>query len=418
VPICWNLGACNSAPGFANLCEATIRIIITLVGVIGLGSALLWLCPYWWFVPEEMKLSVPLAHPPFWIEIVTFPIALLVLRVAAHYRRVVAEVFPYNVVTMVLWRFRHFVFATEGAAALAIIYLLSPLVGVDRPPPSLTAALFGLLAFNGWLRILKRTFVDRRTPVDSLESVDDVIVRGLAPSAEEVLSADPRPPILGLRSFDAEKSRGVGFGRFSYIDFVHVRGTYLFANRQLDPLSSRNVRRLLFSSNRSQRDFQSLAAQYFSAYGPYVALARRGESLEDMDLGAAKLHLDDDQEWQPTVIEMLERSAAIVIEADHSPSLVWELQQVVLRVDARKVLLVLPTTRRGYASFLSHVRDIFPKPLPARRPDSRLLMFADDWSPVALDNPTFILSDAVEPFRNRLGLVPSVKTPRSAPRGA
>ena len=66
-----------------------------------------------------------------------------------------------------------------------------------------------------------------------------------------------------------------------------------------------------------------------------------------MDLGAAKQYVPDEA-WMKKIIEFIDQSAAILIEAAHSEGLAWELQQVLQRASPEKVQLILPRTDPDY----------------------------------------------------------------------
>jgi hypothetical protein len=142
-------------------------------------------------------------------------------------------------------------------------------------------------------------------------------------------------------------------------------------------------------------------AEFFSVLGPYVAVARPSEGAENMDLGAAKLFMRDD-DWRDGVLELVRISAAIVVEAGDSKGLEWEMEQLIIESSPRRVLLIMPRTKREYKAFYKSAHAIFPKGLPESAPGSRLLAFHDDWRPMPLENPSLILDDALEPFCERI----------------
>jgi len=165
----------------------------------------------------------------------------------------------------------------------------------------------------------------------------------------------------------------------------------------------REYKRKLLDSNRSAHDEQMIFADYFSEFGPYIAIGRPGESFESMDLGAAKYYVPD-EEWASKVIELINSSGAILIEAAESKGLSWEIKQVLNQVAPEKVLLILPSTDVEYREFCMFSTGLFPYPIPERLPKTRLLMFGPVWSPILLENATMILEDAVKPFVERLDL--------------
>jgi hypothetical protein len=212
--------------------------------------------------------------------------------------------------------------------------LFAPVIGMKALPPSIVTWAFACYVLSAWLQILKKSTGEYARVAPAKHQGQTMI----GPSAQQLLAADRRPPILYLRSFEGERSKSTAIGRFGYIQ-GGGRGFYLLARR---PTSSRDVstilRKSLFrefrmkflDSNRSNFDEQMIFAEYFSELGPYVAIGRPGEAFESMDLGAAKFYVSD-QEWATKVSELIDRAGAIVIEAAESDGLGWELQEVVRR---------------------------------------------------------------------------------------
>ena len=82
---------------------------------------------------------------------------------------------------------------------------------------------------------------------------------------------------------------------------------------------------------------------------------------------------------------MLPRAALVVVQLDASPGLAWEMEQLVHRVSPTRILLVLPSTEADYGRLLASTAGWFPRPLPRRLPDSRLMAFRANWEPLALE---------------------------------
>lgn len=127
--------------------------------------------------------------------------------------------------------------------------------------------------------------------------------RHLQPGAEELLVADGRPPILYLRSFAGEKTVG---------------------------------------------DEELAIARAFEDVGPFVAIGQPGEKLPR--LGAARMYLTDDS-WQGRVRELMARARFVIVVAGDTPGLGWELSQCAQLDDPRKLVILIPSDRRGYDRF-------------------------------------------------------------------
>ncbi|MFF8990523.1 transferase [Streptomyces sp. NPDC014983] len=127
-----------------------------------------------------------------------------------------------------------------------------------------------------------------------------------ARSAARALLADGRRPVLYLRSFADD---GIA--------------------AQVDDSAS-------FVSLHS-REEQFTAA--LGAVGPVITVGRPGEPLPR--LGAARFYLPLDN-WQPTVLRLMELSQLIVLRLGLGEGLWWEVQQVRATQPARKLVLLAP----------------------------------------------------------------------------
>jgi len=232
-------------------------------------------------------------------------------------------------------------------------------------------------------------------------------------SAIELMDEDPRPPIIYLRSFTDEQSKASAKNRFNYLS-GSLAGVYMFTHTPTNfsalyrDMFERDKNRKISGSIRSTMDEQMFFAQYLSEFGPYIAIGRPGESFESMDLGAAKLYVND-EDWQKTIIELIESANVVVLEAGESAGLSWEISQLVSKANPQKVLMILPRHQSKYDEFCLLAEEFFPESFPEDLPVSRLLMFEDGWIPVELNNPTMSVEDALRPFIERLGLVPLEK---------
>ena len=130
----------------------------------------------------------------------------------------------------------------------------------------------------------------------------------------EALAADPRPPVLYLRSFDDD----------------------------VVPLPSiASARRPLFElfSLRGADPFEECVAWELESYGPVVAVGRPGGSLAS--LGAAREHLSNDT-WHGEIEARMGAAGSIALAPGETPGLNWELEAIVRGGHLGKVIFVFP----------------------------------------------------------------------------
>ncbi len=129
-------------------------------------------------------------------------------------------------------------------------------------------------------------------------------------SADSLLAADKRRPILFLRSFSddpkVEASAGISHqGLAQLIDF----------------------------------SVETRLANHFMAFGPFIAVGAPKDKLPQ--IGAARKKLSDD-EWQQAVAKWMEQSSAIVMYAGTTHWVGWELARIIEGGFATKLILLFP----------------------------------------------------------------------------
>ncbi len=130
----------------------------------------------------------------------------------------------------------------------------------------------------------------------------------------DVLNADPRPPVLYLRSFadDAVPLPIIASARRPLFELFSVRGA--------DP-------------------FEECVAWELDSYGPVVSVGRPGGSLAS--LGAAREHLSNET-WHDEIAERMRDAGSIVLAPGDTEGLAWELQAIVAGGHLRKTIFVFP----------------------------------------------------------------------------
>lgn len=180
--------------------------------------------------------------------------------------------------------------------------------------------------------------------------------------AEALLAADPRPPVLYLRSFNSDAGADIG------------------AQERMPTL----MRPMVLAAGLETEEEQIAAA--FSEVGPMVAIGRPGERLPQ--LGAARMYATEDT-WQATVADLLSRSRLVVMRVGDTEGFWWEVANAATLPDATRVIFLLPETPEEYARFRLKANAHLPKPLPEEyaprtmtdRTFGGMLWFDPDWTP-------------------------------------
>jgi len=156
-------------------------------------------------------------------------------------------------------------------------------------------------------------------------------------SAEEMLAIDPRPPVLYLRSFEADSTivlRPDGFWNKASMLFDYM---------------------VTFSPEQE-------LAEILNQMGPVIAIGKPGEPLPE--LGAARLYVGD-ADWKAKVSDMMARSRLLIIRTGSTPNLEWEIEQAMMRVPRRQILFVSLGDAKKTAGFDRYFEERFGRVLPS-----------------------------------------------------
>jgi len=169
-----------------------------------------------------------------------------------------------------------------------------------------------------------------------------------ARSALKVLLADPRAPVLYLRSFN--------------VDAVETIST-------LQQESALSVQ-------------ESRLADYLNWMGPVVAIGRPGDRLAH--LGAARLYVSDDS-WQEVARRLMAAARLVVIRAGVGAGLKWELVCAREDLPPDKVVVWIHKDFRGaaYTAFRELARDALKIDLPEELGEG-FLRFDSNWQPTGV----------------------------------
>jgi hypothetical protein len=132
-------------------------------------------------------------------------------------------------------------------------------------------------------------------------------------SADAVLTDDPRPPILFLRSFKDDQIK--------LMQRVRLAG--------LEP--EQRIR------------FEEALGFMVGDFGPFLAVGEPGEGLPQ--LGAARAYLSDDA-WQAQVLSWIAQSQVIAMLCGPTRWVHWEMKNIVAAGQLQRLLLFLPPGRR------------------------------------------------------------------------
>jgi hypothetical protein len=180
-----------------------------------------------------------------------------------------------------------------------------------------------------------------------------LLIRGkrhLAPTAEEVMTADPRPPVIYLRVFRDDSTGAVGHGAYF-----------------LPSLSE-----------------EEQLARVISRIGPFVAIGRPGDDLPE--LGAARLYVSD-AEWQEQVTELMQKANLVVLRAGDSDGFWWEVERAAKLLRPEQVVFLVPHDPKAYETFRQRAQRHLRKPLPDHPGQGRagslrgLIYFERAWLP-------------------------------------
>jgi phosphate/sulfate permease len=156
-------------------------------------------------------------------------------------------------------------------------------------------------------------------------------------SAEQLLASDPRPPVVYMRSFEADSEIRLRSDRF-----WSKAATILFGYA------------VTFSPEQE-------LAEILNRVGPVIAIGRPGELLPE--LGAARLYVDD-ADWRAKVIDMMTRSRLVIIRAGSTPNLAWEIDQAMTRLPRRRILFVSLGDANRTAAFDEYFEQHFGRVTP------------------------------------------------------
>jgi uncharacterized RDD family membrane protein YckC len=218
-----------------------------------------------------------------------------------------------------------------------------------------------------------------------------------AQSAQEILTNDPRPPVLYLRSFAAD-SKAAGRIESGMENFMY--GVSAFHGLATE---------------------EEQLAMVVDRVGPLLAVGRPGELLPL--LGAGRFYVTDN-DWQEKVRDLIRSSALVVLRVGSTDGFWWEVSTCAREGNPERLVFLLPTKEKFYEAFRQRAADYLPRPLPdfpksgvfssPRGSIGAVLWFDRDWTPriapVGVGMSTFMghpvaveLAQALGPLLRRAG---------------
>lgn len=143
---------------------------------------------------------------------------------------------------------------------------------------------------------------------------------------------------------------------------------------------------------------EQLLVSVLDEVGQVVAVGRPGEASATP--GAARVYVVA-KDWRQGVKDLLARAEVVVIQADVSDGLLWEVTAAVRQVRPERLLISLPyqlrqtkwfrveRRRELYLLFRQKVGGVFPVPLPPSTGRATFLCFDSHWRPTLLNPPSW-----------------------------
>jgi hypothetical protein len=163
-------------------------------------------------------------------------------------------------------------------------------------------------------------------------------------NARIVMVGDQRAPILYLRSFEDDVEDTLTPHTFLATLFgitmpSEVRRLPLWQRVVFEAHPLRLLRSLF---GRITRTTELQLAGFFRELGPFIAIGKPGERLAT--IGADRVYVEQDK-WQQVVIDLINKSRFVVLQAAATPGFLWELRTVLEKAPATNILFCLSNFR-------------------------------------------------------------------------
>jgi len=188
-------------------------------------------------------------------------------------------------------------FVAVLTAVLSVSEVVRHYPGFGGPPGLIRAAVLAGPWYCGLLAVSVTALVLAYLTFDAGR-------RLLAPHADEVLSSDPRPPIIYLRPHTDENLRNPD-NRFS------------------------------------ERSYEEETARVFRGVGPFIAVARPDESI----LPADAVRTSSEMDYRGRVEKLIESAQLVVIDPSPTSACLWEIETCLRIRRPFEILLFFPFRR-------------------------------------------------------------------------
>jgi len=159
-------------------------------------------------------------------------------------------------------------------------------------------------------------------------------------SASKIMQIDKRPPVLFLRSFLDEKK---SFRRenSAIIQYISLMGSMIPQNLNTE---------------------EEQLTMVLSGIGPTICIGKPGDFLPPP--GMYRDYIPDEY-WKDKIKELIRVAQLILIRANETEGLKWEIEYVWNHGDRRKMIFLLPEKQKMADSFNQLLSTIIGKPVPA-----------------------------------------------------
>jgi len=167
-----------------------------------------------------------------------------------------------------------------------------------------------------------------------------LLLRGkkmMSASVEEALKADPRRPVLYLRSFLDDHAAS------KLLSGIQTPWAVIFGEVETE---------------------EEMLAKILSDFGPLICIGKPGE--EYPELGASRMYVSQ-EEWHEKVNGLIAQASMVVLRLGQTEGFWWELEHSIQQLNPRALLVFVPyiSDKTVRDKIRQRAESLCPKPLPA-----------------------------------------------------